>query len=162
MQVCRVLRRSTAAVVVVVLIGCAHGRQPRSYLPVGSAAWYGDQTSDGATVLLHQEAGAALERLRGALRTAGYEIEHSANPKRALRTTPRQLGVDTTMVIEVQIIPVELPEPASTLVLTGTYSVPSLGIHNAPVVQRSGEANPLYARFRRIVEALRESRAPTR
>ena len=138
--------------------GCAHGRQPGSYLPVGASSWYGDQTDDGVTLLLREDAGAARERVGGALRAVGYEVKQAADSQQALRTSPRQLGGDTTLVVEAQIIPVELPEPAASVVLTATYSVPSRKVRNAPVIQRPGEVSPLYARFRPIVDALRVAR----
>ena len=156
----RFLRVLAGLIGIVSFTGCAHGRQPGSYLPVGASSWYGDQTADGVTLLLREDAGAARERVGGALRAAGYELKQSADSRRVLRTSPRQLGEDTTLVVEAQIIPVELPEHAASVVLTATYSVPSRKVRNAAVIQRPGEVSPLYARFRPIVDALRGARAP--
>ncbi len=142
------------------LTGCAPGRQPGSYLPVGASSWYGDQTADGVTLLLREDAAAARARVGGALRAAGYDVERAADSRGVLRTSPRRLGGDTTLVVEAQVIPVELPEPGASVVLTATYSVPSHEVRNAPVIQRPGEVSPLYARFRPILDALRGTRAP--
>lgn len=160
LQTARFSRVAAATLGIVSLMACSHGRQPGSYLPVGASSWYGDQTLDGVALLLPGDVGPARELVGRALRVAGYELESAADPRRTMRTSPRQLGGDTTLVVEAHVTPVELPEPAASVVLTATYSVPSQHVRNAPVIQRPGEVSPLYARFRPILDALRESRTP--
>lgn len=157
------LRSSFALVAVLgaaVTVGCAHGRQPGSYLPVGASAWYSDSTDDGVTLTLPGDAGAAVDAVSRALRATGYEVEQPTRARHGLRTAARRLGSDTTLVISAQVIPLGLPEPSSSLVLTATYSVPSRRLHAAPVLQRSGESNPLYGRLREVADTLRRSLAP--
>jgi hypothetical protein len=149
------------AVMCALSAGCAHGRTGGSYLPVGASAWYGDHTEDGVTLLLRQEPETTIARVRDALRAAGYSLTDTLGTRRTLRTAARTIGGDTTMVVTAQIIPVELPEPVSSVVLMGTFDVPSRRIRAAPVVQRPGEVHPLYAHLRAIGELLRRSRPPS-
>lgn len=155
------VRRSSLALVAMLgaaCVGCAHGRQPGSYLPVGASAWYGDRTADGVTLTLPLDAGAALDAVGGALRAAGYGVERPTGARHVLRTAARRIGGDTALVISAQVIPLGLPEPSSSVVLTATYSVPSSRLRDAPVVQRPGERNPLYGRLRAVADTLRRSR----
>lgn len=159
-QLIRSIRASAAVLGVAVLVGCAHGRQPGSYLPIGASAWYGDRTEDGVTLLLYMEPGVAMERVGDALRSAGYEVERPTDDRRTLRTAARPLGGDTTMVVTAQVSLVELPEVASVVVLTATYDVPSRRLRRAPVIQRPGETSPLYGRLGTIADVLRTPRTP--
>lgn len=145
---------------VVLIAGCAAGRVPGSYLPVGASALYGDETEDGVVVMLRQDAHTALEAVRAALESSGYRVADSAPERLRLRTRARPLGGDTTIVVKAEVIPVELPEPAASIVLTATYSVPSHRIRDAPLVQRPGEVDPLFGQLRAIAETLRRQRAP--
>lgn len=134
--------------------GCAHSRRPGSYLPVGASSWYGDSTADGVTAIIPVESDAAKAIAESALLRTGYTFQPS--PWRGLRmeTAPRQLGADTTMVVRVQILPVELPEPSSVIVLTGTYSVPSRRLRNAPAIQPPGTSNAPYQQLGAIIQAV--------
>ena len=64
------------------------------------------------------------------------------------------------MVVTAQVIPVELPQVASSVVLTATFDIPSRGVRNAPVIQQPGTVSSLYGRLRTVGERLREPRAP--
>ena len=143
-------------------VGCAHARRPGSYLPVGASSWYGDSTEDGVTAIIPVEESAAKAIAEEALQSTGYSFPPSPWHGRSMQTSPRQLGGDTSMVVKVQILPVELPEPASVIVLTGTYSVPSQRLRNAPAVRPPGTSNAPYARLGLIIQAVmnRPARAP--
>ncbi len=112
------------------------------------------------TLLLRLAPDAAIARVRTALSTSGYSLADTRDARAKLKTVARVIGSDTTMVVTAEIIPVELPQSASSVVLTGTFDVPSRGIRNAPVIQRKGEINPLYGRLRAIADLLGASRAP--
>ena len=135
-------------------VGCAHSRRPGSYLPVGASSWYGDSTADGVKATIPVESDDAKPFVESALVSTGFSFQPS--PWRGLRmeTLPRKLGADTTMVVKVQIMRVELPGRASVIVLTGTYSVPSRRLHNAPAIQPIGTSNAPYQRLREIILAV--------
>jgi len=156
----RALSALAAVLGAAIIGGCAHGRRSCSYLPVGACSRYGDRTEDGVTLMLRLDADAAMERVQGALRATGYDVERPAGKRRVVQTAARALGGDTTFVVTAEVLPVELPEPASSVVLTATYSVPSRRLHEAPVIQRPGETSPLYGRLRTIADTLGRSRAP--
>ena len=163
-------RRSSRQSVAIALVlaaaamsaGCSHGRTLGSYRPAGAGAWYGDRTQDGVTLLLRLEPDAAIARVRRTLQAAGYILTDPHDARATLQTLGRVVGGDTTMLVTVQVIPLELPEAASSIVLTATFDVPSSGVHNAPVIQRPGEENPLYGRLRALSDLVRESRTPAR
>jgi hypothetical protein len=145
-----------------VVTGCAHGRQPCSYRPVGACAQYGDRTDDGVTLLLRMEVAAAVDAVAAALRATGYHVEHSDSERGTLRTAARRMGGDTTLAITAQVSPVELPEQAASVVLTATYSVASQRLRNVRVIRRPGETSPLYDRLRAVADTLRTSEGPAR
>ena len=142
--------------------GCAHGRQPCSYLPVGACAQYGDRTDDGVAVLVQMEKGAAVKAVAAALRASGYDVEDADSERGTLRTAAYPFGGDTTLTIMAQVTPVALPEPAASIVLTATYSVASERLRNVQVVRRPGEASPLYDRLHVVADTLRALVAPAR
>lgn len=147
---------ATLALVLATTAGCAHGRRPASYLPVGASAWYGDGVADGVPVILPLGREAATRAVVQGLRAAGYQaLDTQGERGHTIRTAARPLTGDTTLTIAVQISPVELPAPGATLVLTGRYSVPSQRLHDAPVLQRRGERNPLYQRLREAADTIR-------
>jgi hypothetical protein len=139
---------------------CAHGRRPGSYLPVGASAPYGDRTNDGLTLLLRVPADTAMARVRAALQAEAYSASRLPGRDLRLRTAARALGADTTLVVTAEVIPVALPAPAASVVLTGTYTVPSRGVRDAPVLQRPDEVDPLYARLGALASAIRRISAP--
>lgn len=145
------------------LTGCAHGRRPGSYLPVGATGWYGNSTNDGVAVTLRRDA-AAASAVIGTWRAAGYDIDRAQSSDRILLTLPCTLGGDTTMLVTAQILPIELPDPGASVTLTAIYSVPSLRVVRAPVVQRPGETSALFGRSRVLGDSLRAwpGRAPWR
>ena len=53
---------------------------------------------------------------------------------RTLRTRPLMIGNDTSIVVHVEFIPVQLPEEASSIVLTASFSAPAAGIRRAAVL----------------------------
>lgn len=143
------------------LTGCAHGRRPGSYLPVGATGWYGNSTNDGVAVTLRRDA-AAASAVIGTWRAAGYDIDRAQSSDRILLTLPCTLGGNTTMLVTAQILPIELPDPGASVTLTAIYSVPSLRVVRAPVVQRPGETSALFGRLRVLGDSLRAwpGRAP--
>lgn len=140
------------------LSGCAHGRQLGSYRPIGASSWYGDSTEDGLAVLLRMSGEDAIQAVERVLRVQGYSPTSASGSPLLVRTDPRSLGADTTLVVTAQVLPVDLPEPGASVVLQATYSVPSRRLRNAPVLQRPGETSPLYEKLKMIARALRESR----
>ena len=135
------------------LTACAPGRVPGSYLPVGASALYGDDTEDGVVVLLRSNFAAARTAIHSVLDSKGFLVEEVEG--RTLRTRPLMVGNDTSIVVHVEIIPVELPEEASSIVLTASYSAPAAGVRRAPVIRRRGESSPLFERLRSLGQALR-------
>lgn len=127
--------------------GCAHGRSARSYLPIGASAQYGAQTNDGVSWMLARPVQEAMDDVGAALRAEGFLIDADLSTEAELRTEPRAVGGDTTLVVRAQFLAVELPAPATSIVLTATYNVPSRRIRNAPVLQRANTTNALYARL---------------
>lgn len=150
-------RHGAVCAIAAVSVGCAHARTPGSYLPIGATAWYGNQTNDGVTLLVRLELPAALARVRDALRSAGYQLAESSTDvaQKRVRTTAHRVGGDTTMTVTVELIAVELPEAASSVVLTAVYDVPSRGVRGAPAVQPRGTVNVLYGRLRAVAERIR-------
>ena len=149
-------RRHVAPLLLVLAAaGCAHGRRPGSYLPVGASAWYGDRVADGVPLILPLAREAAERAAVQGLRAAGYDVP-DATGERTLRTAARPLGGDTTLTVAVEIMPGELPRPGATLVLTGRYSV-GQRVRNAPVLQRPGEQNPLFGRLQAAGDSIRRA-----
>lgn len=145
--------RLLSLVLIITLAACAPHRVPGSYLPVGASALYGDRTEDGVVVLLRSRSDDARMAVRSVLESNGFVVEDAS--ARAMRTRPLLMGNDTSVVVQVEIIPVQLPEDASSVVLTATYSVPSKGVGDWPVIRRRGETSPLFERLRSIGQALR-------
>ncbi|MBD0319569.1 MAG: hypothetical protein ICV87_04500 [Gemmatimonadetes bacterium] len=144
-----------APLLLVLGAGCAHGRRPGSYLPVGASAWYGDRVADGVTLVVPLAREAAERASVRGLRAAGYDVPEAAGGA-TLRTSARALGGDTTLTLAVQLIPVQLPAPGASIVLTGRYSVGER-VRNAPVLQRPGERNPLFDRLRAAGDSIRRA-----
>ncbi|WP_310571014.1 hypothetical protein [Gemmatimonas sp.] len=92
----------------------------------------------------------AMDDVGAVLREEGYLIDAESSKEAELRTEPLAVGGDTTLVVRAQFLAVELPAPATSIVLTATYSVPSRQIRNAPVLQRANTTNSLYTRLRAI------------
>ena len=141
----RLPRLSCLVVLSALLGGCAHGRRPASYLPVGAPAQYGDLTRDGVVLLLaapEARVAAAVER---ALAAGGYAVARRTAAGRVLETAARATGGDTTLAVRVEIMPPDPSGGGTVVVFTGRYSVPSARIRDAQVIERPGERNPLYA-----------------
>lgn len=137
---------------------CAHGRSARSYLPVGAGAQYGATTNDGVTWTLPYALPRAVDSVRTLLHAAGYAVEDAAPTARRLRTTPRVVGGDTALVVCASFLDLAPAAVGTSIVLTGTYSVPSRQIRDAPVLQRANTTDPLYARLRALAAATRTTR----
>ncbi len=144
------------AICTLLLGACAHGRTAGSYLPIGATAQYGNRTNDGVTWTLSMTAERAVDTLSASLRTAGYVI--ASRTDRVLRTAPQVVAGDTTMVVVVQVLPIEVSEPASSVVLTATYSVRSRQLRDAPVIQRPNTISPLYTRLSALADTLHRPR----
>lgn len=155
----RALVAAFVLLAVTLISGCASARRPGSYLPIGASSWYGDSTNDGVVLLIHERSNVAAQLAEEALNSSGYRLDSSQRDPRVLRTLPRTFAGDTSVVVAVEIISVALPEPGASLVLRGTYSVPSRRVRNAPVLERSGASHPLYAHLQDIARAIR-ARAP--
>lgn len=138
--------------------GCAHGRSARSYLPVGAGAQYGASTNDGVTWTLARPVDEAVDSVAMVLRAEGYLVADLSTHD--VRTEARVVGGDTVLIVRAQFIPVALPAPGTSIVLTATYSVPSRQIRDAPVIQRANTINPLYARLLALANAARRRAAP--
>ena len=143
------------------LSGCAPGRTLGSYFPVGAAARYGDDTRDGVTFLLRVEPPTALGLIEESFQSAGLQV-HSSTGSGDLRRLASGVWDDTTMVIVAEVIPVELPQLASSVVLTGTYSISSTGARDLPVIERRGESSPLYMKLKGIGAMIRQAQAASR
>lgn len=137
-------------------IGCAHGRRPASYLPVGAAAQYGDSTMDGVVLLLSASEAQARIAISRALLSTGYEATWSSSRARVLETPMQSVARDTTMRVSVELTPPEQAGGHTIVVFTGRYSVPSRRILNAWVIQRPGESDPLYRRLGAIADSTRK------
>ena len=98
-----------------------------------------------------------VDTLAVSLGRAGYKIASRTN--RVLRTAPQVVAGDTTTIVTVQVLHIEVPDAASSVVLTATYSVPSLQVRDAPVIQRPNTISPLYTRLSALADTLRRPRA---
>jgi len=149
-----------AVAVVVSTAGCVH-------LPPMAARAQGtdDSTprvSDGVTVSMALPVGAAIDTTVGVLRAQGYVIEDRHGTRGMLRTRARLLGGDTSLVLTAQVIPVDLPDVASIVAISATYSAPSLGIRDVQVQHVAGSSDNLWLRLRDVADALRQVRRTTR
>jgi hypothetical protein len=138
------------AVVWMATTGCAH-------LPaVGQQAADSGapRASDGVTISMRLTPAAAVDTTVGVLQARGYAVD-SRRGARTLRTRPRLIGGDTSMVITAQIIPVDMPDVSSIIALSATYSVSSLGVRDAQVQHLTGSSDSMWARLREIEDALR-------
>jgi hypothetical protein len=96
---------------------------------------------------------AAVDTTVAVLRARGYSVE-SRRGATTLRTRPRLVGGDTSIVITAQVIPVEMPDVSAMIALSATYSVSSLGIRDAQVQHLTGSTDNLWLRLREIEDAL--------
>jgi len=64
-------------------------------------------------------------------------------------------GGDTTMQVTAHIFPLELPEPGASVTFTATYDMPYRRILRAPVIQRLGESNALFALLQALGDSIR-------
>jgi hypothetical protein len=135
--------------------GCAHGRIPVSYLPVGAPAQYGDRTLDGIVLLFSAPEATVRAGVARALEANGYEILSNHTTSRILETAARAVNADTTLAVRAEIIPEDPSGGGVVVVLSGTYNVPSSRIRNARVVQRPGEQSPLYRRLGVVADTTR-------
>lgn len=88
------------------------------------------------------------------LESRGYVVA-SRRGARTVRTRPRVVGGDTSIVLTAEVIPVDLPDASSMVALSATYSVSSLGIRDAQVLHVAGSTDALWKRLREIEDALR-------
>jgi hypothetical protein len=130
--------------------GCAHlpavGQQ--------SADSGASRASDGLVISTSFTVAAAVDTTVGVLRSRGYIVD-SRRGARTLRTRPRLIGGDTSMIITAQVIPVDMPDVSSMIALSATYSVSSLGVRDAQVQHLAGSSDSMWARLREIEDALR-------
>lgn len=146
------------AISVLLLTACAHGRRPASYLPVGAPAQYGDRTADGIALLLAAPDTVVFMAVTRALTSNGYGLERVSS--RQLRSAPRAIGGDSSVLAQVDIIPEDRSGGGVVAVVSGEFDLPSAGIRRARVVQRPGERSPLYARLRQVADSVRRFAAP--
>jgi hypothetical protein len=140
----------TVAVLSIATIGCAH-------LPaVGTQATDSGapQASDGLVISMSLPVDATVDTTLAVLTARGYAVENRRGA-RTLRTRPRVVGGDTSMVITAQVIPVDMPDVSAMVALSATYSVSSLGIRDAQVKHLAGSTDNLWKRLREIEDALR-------
>ncbi|MEO5816268.1 MAG: hypothetical protein ABIT20_13415 [Gemmatimonadaceae bacterium] len=136
--------------VLVAATGCAHlpavGQQ--------SADSGAPRASDGLMISMRLTPAAAVDTTVNVLQARGYAVD-SRRGARTLRTRPRLIGGDTSMVITAQIIPVDLPDASSMIALSATYSVPSIGVRDVQVQHLTGSSDSMWARLREIEDVLR-------
>jgi len=123
---CRKVRAASAGALGIALSGCLSigaGSSRSETAPAG--------ISDGAVVTLAVAASDAVARTDSVLRAHGYEPRRERSL--AIRTRPRTLGGDTTIVLLAEVAPYELSpgDIHSVVAITGTYSIPSLGVRHA-------------------------------
>jgi hypothetical protein len=138
------------AIASIVVVGCAH-------LPaVGQQASESGapRASDGVVISMHLPVAVVVDTTVGVLQSRGYVVE-GRRGERTLRTRPRLIGGDTSIVITAQVIPVDMPDVSAMVALSATYSVSSLGIRDAQVQHLAGSTDNLWARLREIEDALR-------
>jgi hypothetical protein len=152
--------RLLIAASVLVLAGCAHGRRPGSYFPVGAPAQYGDRTADGIVLLLSAPESAVRTAVTRALAANGYALEPTARERERVESTARGTGGDTTLVVRADITREDPSGGGVVVVVSGEYSVSASGIRRARVVQRPGEQNPLYGRLRQVADSIRRFSTP--
>lgn len=149
-------RCALLAVCAVLATGCAHGRRPASYLPIGAPAQYGDSTMDGVVLMLSASEDRARRAIADALRSTGYQAAWESSNARFLETSFRVVAADTAMRVRVELTPPDQAGGATIVVFTGRYSVPSRRIRNAWIIQRPGKSNPLYQRLGAIADSTRK------
>ena len=135
--------------------GCIGPRTARSYLPIGADAHYGNRSNDGVTWTVAQSVNVVMETVEKALRGEGYDVDALSSKGRALHTAARTIAGDTTMSVTVQFLPIELPEPGCSVVLTATYSVASRNVKDEPVLQRPNSTSPMHDRLVKLGMVLR-------
>ena len=146
---CRKIRAVRAGALGIALSGCFSSGvgSPRSETaPVG--------ISDGAVVTLPVAASAAVARADSVLRAHGYEPRRERSL--AIRTLPRTLGGDTSIVLLAEVEPYELSpgDNHSVVAITGTYSIPSLGVRHALIHAGPQVPSALWDRVQAIGAAL--------
>lgn len=140
-----------AAILTIVVAGaCAH--LPAVGQP--SADSGAPRASDGLVISMPLSVAAAADTSVNVLRSRGY-IVASRNGARTVRTKPRVVGGDTSIVLTAEVIPVDLPDASSMVALSATYSVSSLGIRDAQVLHVAGSPDTMWMRLREIEDALR-------
>ena len=135
--------------------GCAHGRIPVSYLPVGAPAQYGDRTEDGIVLMFSAPEVTVRAGVARAIEVNGYEVIATRNTSRVLETAARVIHGDTTLAVRAEISPEDPSGGGVIVVLSGTYSIPSAHIRSARVVQRPGERSPLYRHLAAVADSTR-------
>lgn len=97
---------------------------------------------------------ATVDTTVAVLKARGYAVE-SRRGARTLRTRPRLVGGDTSLVITAQVIPVDMPDVSAMVALSATYSVSSLGIRDVQVQHIAGSTDNMWMRLRELEDALR-------
>jgi glyoxylase-like metal-dependent hydrolase (beta-lactamase superfamily II) len=98
---------------------------------------------------------AAVARVDSVLRDQGYDPRHERGF--ILRTRPRALGGDTTLVLVAEVTPYELTAGSAAhavVALTGRYSVPSRRIQEALIHAGPQAPSALWARVQAVGAAL--------
>lgn len=72
----------------------------------------------------------------------------------------QQLGADTTVQVTIEVVPVDSPDSASIVVVTGTYSVKHLGVRYAQVLSSSGGAWTFLGEVAQVVTHSSKVRLP--
>lgn len=134
--------------------GCAHGGASRATHSTGPAPVH---PSDGITVPVALPLADAVDATIDVLEAIGYEIA-ARRRDGTLRTRPRVVAGDTTLIVTAQLFAVDGPRPHSLVALSASYSVPSGGARNAQVTNAPGAPATLWAQLRRLEAALRQLR----
>jgi hypothetical protein len=137
--------------------GCVHGGSRAAAARTADADT--SHPSDGLIVSMVMGVEAAVDTTASVLEGLGYVIENQSDSRGTLRTRPRPVGGDTSLVIMVQVIGVDLPDVASMAAISATYSVPSLGIRGAQLRNVPGTSETLWMRLRDLEHALRQRRS---
>ena len=135
----------------VLATGCAHGGASRAAPSPGPPAV---RVSDGVTVTVALPLAEAVDATIDVLEVAGYAI--ARREKGELRTRPRVVAGDTSLVVTAQLFAVDRPRVHSMVALSARYSVRSGGPRNAQVTNAPSAPATLWAQLRRLEAGLRQ------
>ena len=145
------LRTLLATVMIApVMAGCNAGRQVDSYSPVFASSFYGDRTQDGAILTLDMSKDEAMEFVDGSLRSAGYELRDLDNRGRRIASISVEGAVMTVTVEAAEVKGLD----ESIIMLTAIQQSAAPGSRPVPVIQKPGEADPLFARLQSLADEI--------